>query len=317
MSGQFAESSWVWKDGTFIPWADAQVHVLSLAVQFGSSIFEGMRCYATPAGPAIFRLDAHLRRLYDSCRVYRIDVPVTRTEFERACCETVVRNGLEDCYVRPMVLRGYGAAGMLPDASPIEVYVPAWQWGTYLGPEALTRGVDVCTATWHRPRPNTFPAMAKSAGHYNNAQLMKMEAAANGYVEAVALGPEGLVSEGSGQNIFLVRDGTLVTPAPDGTWLHGITRDAVLRIATDLDVPVREEGVPRESLYMADEAFLCGTASEVTPIRSVDRIPVGSGEVGPVTRRIQERFLATVRGEYEDRHGWLTPVAVGAGRSGA
>ena len=308
MSGRLVGTEWIWKDGEFIRWDEATVHVLSLAVQFGSSIFEGIRCYQTPNGPAIFRLDAHLRRLFDSCKVYRMTLDHSVDQIAAACCAVVHRNGLDSCYVRPTVVRGYGAAGMLPDASPIETFIPAWPWGTYLGPEALEQGVDCCTSTWARPHPNTYPAMAKSAGHYNNAQLMKMEAVANGYAEAIALGPGGVVSEGSGQNVFLVHDGTLYTPQSDATWLFGITRDAVLTIGDDLGIPTREITVPREMLYTADEVFFTGTASEVTPVRSIDKITVGHGRRGPVTERIQSRFLAIAEGRTEDTHGWLTPV---------
>jgi branched-chain amino acid aminotransferase len=226
-----------------------------------------------------------------------------------ACRATVRKNGLEDCYVRPMVLWGYGSAGMNPVDSPLETYVAAWPWGAYLGEEALTQGVDVCVSSWMRAHPNTFPVQAKAAGHYVNAQLIKMEAVANGYVEGIAVSPSGLVSEGSGQNLFLVRDGVVITPFLDGTSLAGITRTAALAIAADLGYPVREQDVPRESLYTADELFFTGTASEVTPIRSVDRIAVGSGKAGPVTMAIQKRFMATVRGEVEDTRGWLTSVA--------
>jgi branched-chain amino acid aminotransferase len=308
MVSRIVESEWIWRDGSFIAWHEANVHILSLAVQFGSSVFEGIRCYATPAGPAIFRLPEHLRRLQDSCRVYRIDLPYTAAELTEACVATVERNGLDACYVRPMVLRGYGAAGMYPEGSPIETYVCCWPWGTYLGEGALERGVDVCVSTWQRPEPNTFPALAKAAGHYNNAQLIKMEAVANGYADAIALGPGGLVSEGSGQNVFLVRDGVLITPPLDGTSLAGITRDAILSLAHDLGVPAREQPVQRESLYTADELFFAGTAAEVTPIRSVDRIAVGEGHAGPVTRVLQQQFMRTVTGQIEDRHGWLTLV---------
>jgi len=303
------EAEWIWRDGELIPWPEARVHVMSLAVQFGSSVFEGIRCYRTPDGPAIFRLDRHLRRLTDSCRIYRIDLRYDAAQLAAACAAVVTRNHLQDCYIRPMVLRGYGAAGMLPDDSPVETFIVAFPWGAYLGDEALERGVDVCVSSWQRPAPNTFPSAAKGAGHYNNAQLMKMEAVANGYTEAIALGPGGLVSEGSGQNLFLVRHGVLTTPQTDGTSLSGITRDAVLTIARDLEIPAREQSIPRELLYTADELFFTGTASEVTPIRSVDRITVGEGRAGPVTRRIQERFLAIARGEMPDDHGWRTPVA--------
>lgn len=308
MSTRLVESEWIWKEGELIPWADARVHLLSLAVQFGSSVFEGIRCYATPEGPAIFRLGAHLRRLEDSCRVYRMELGWSRDELAEACRAVVRENGLESCYVRPMVLRGYGAAGLNPEGSPVETYVAAWDWGTYLGQDALEAGVDVCVSSWQRARPNTFPVAAKAAGHYNSAQLIKMEALANDYVEAICVGPDGLVSEGSGQNVFLVRDGVVLTPTADGTSLPGITRDAILTLARDMGLPVREQPVPRETLYTADEIFFTGTASEVTPVRSVDRIPVGSGRAGPVTLKLQKRFMDVVGGHVPDERGWLTPV---------
>lgn len=306
------EAEWIWKDGEFIRWHDAQVHVLALAVQFGSSVFEGIRCYRTAAGPAIFRLDTHLRRLHDSCRIYRIDLPHDTATMHEACVAAVGKNRLEECYVRPMVLRGYGDAGLQPAVSPIETYVACWPWGAYLGAEALEHGIDACVSSWQRPAPNTFPTHAKSAGHYNNAQLIKMEASLNGYAEAIALGPGGVVSEGSGQNVFLVRDGVLITPPIDGTNLVGITRDSVITLAAELAIPVREQIVVREMLYTADEMFFTGTATEVTPVRSVDRIPVGSGKVGEITRAVQQRFLQVVRGEIDDTRGWLTLVPTDA-----
>jgi branched-chain amino acid aminotransferase len=302
------EAKWIWRDGEFIPWHDARIHILSTAVQFGSSVYEGVRCYATPAGPAIFRWPEHLRRLYDSCRIYRIELRWTPDELTRAAAGLIERNGLEACYIRPMVLRGYGDAGLLPVESPVQTYLACWPWGTYLGDGALERGVDACVSSWHRPAPNTYPSLAKSAGHYNNAQLIRMEAVANGYVEAIALGPGGLVSEGSGQNVMLVRDGVLITTPVDGTILQGITRDAVLRIARDLGIDIRESMIPREMLYTADELFFTGTAAEITPIRSIDRIVVGTGRRGPVTARIQQRFLDIVTGRVADPCGWLTYV---------
>ncbi len=302
------QAGWIWKDGEFIAWADARVHILSLAVQFGTSVFEGIRCYQTGEGPAIFRLDEHIHRLFDSCRIYRMTPEHTPDDMEAACVAVVRRNELNACYIRPMVLRGYGAAGMLPYDSPIETYVCCFPWGTYLGEGALEAGVDVCVSSWQRPAPNTFPSFAKGAGHYNNAQLIKMEAVANGYVEAIATGPGGLVSEGSGQNLFLVHDGVLIAPPLDGTSLAGITRASVITIAGDLGIPFREALVPREMLYTADELFFTGTAAEVTPIRSVDRVPVRSGGMGPITRRIQKRFMDVVHGRAADTHGWLTPV---------
>lgn len=301
-------SDFIWKEGEFIPWQDAQLHLLAVAVQFGASVFEGIRCYETPKGPAVFRLPEHIRRLQDSCSIYRMPLKWSAEELIEACRDTVQKNELKDCYIRPMVLWGYGSAGMDPTASPLETYVASWPWGAYLGEEALAKGVDVCVSSWNRAHPNTYPVQAKAGGHYVNAQLIKMEALVNGYVEGIALGPNGLVSEGSGQNLFLVRDGLVITPFLDGTSLSGITRDAVMTIARDLGYEVREQDVPRESLYTCDELFFTGTASEVTPIRSVDRIDVGEGRAGPVTLDIQKRFLATVKGEVEDTHGWLTHV---------
>jgi len=313
MSARITEATWIWKDGHLVPWKDATVHLLSTAVQFGSSVFEGIRCYETPGGPAIFRLREHLERLMDSATIYRMRPEWTVEELTDGCRELIRANGLGSCYLRPMILRGYGAAGLHAVDSPIETYLSAWPWGAYLGAEALEKGVDVCTSSWARAAPNTFPVAAKAAGHYNAAQLMKAEAVANGYAEAIALGPSGLVSEGSGQNLFLVRDGVLVTPFLDGTSLSGITRDAVLQLARDRGIPTREQHVPRESLYICDELFFTGTASEITPIRSVDRIPVGTsrggaGGVGPITQALQQDFMAVVTGRAEDRHGWLTEV---------
>jgi branched-chain amino acid aminotransferase len=301
-------TTWIWRDGDFVRWADAQVHVLSHSMQFGSSAFEGIRCYSTPAGPAIFRLDAHLQRLIDSCRVYHLDVGYTPDELAFACRELVVKNGLDGCYIRPMVIRGFGAAGMVPFDSPVEVYLPCWEWGAYLGDGALEEGVDACISSWNRMAPNTIPAMAKMAGNYLNGQLIKMEALANGFAEAIALGPDGLLSEGSGQNVFVVSRGVLYTPPCNGTLLAGITRDSVLTIADDLGIRVRERGMPRESLYAAEEIFLTGTASEVTPVRSLDRIRIGNGKRGPVTEVIQRRYLDIARGTAPDTHGWLTHV---------
>ena len=313
MSARITEATWIWKDGHLVPWKDATVHLLSTAVQFGSSVFEGIRCYETPGGPAIFRLREHLERLMDSATIYRMRPEWTVEELTEGCRELIRANELGSCYLRPMILRGYGAAGLHAVDSPIETYLSAWPWGAYLGAEALEKGVDVCTSSWARAAPNTFPVAAKAAGHYTAAQLMKAEAVANGYAEAIALGPSGLVSEGSGQNLFLVRDGVLVTPFLDGTSLSGITRDAVLQLAKDRGIPTREQHVPRESLYICDELFFTGTASEITPIRSVDRIPVGTsrggaGGVGPITQALQQDFMAVVTGRAEDRHGWLTEV---------
>ncbi|MBL0890809.1 MAG: branched-chain amino acid transaminase [Gemmatimonadaceae bacterium] len=303
---RITETQWIWRDGQFIPWADATVHVLAHSVQFGSSAFEGIRAYNTPKGPAIFRLREHLERLYHSCRIYRMDIPFSMDQLVEASRELVVRNGLESCYIRPMVVRGYGTAGMVPIGAPIEVYIPCWPWGAYLGDEALEAGVDACISTWHRVEPNTIPAMAKIAGNYLSGQLIKMEALANGYAEGIALSPSGMVSEGSGQNVFIVSKGTIITTPLDGSILGGITRATIMQLAGDLGIPVRELHIPREMLYMADEVFFTGTAAELTPVRSVDKITVGAGKVGPITRQLQQQYLGIAKGTIEDRHGWLT-----------
>lgn len=305
---KLSETSYIWRDGAFIEWKDATVHVLAHSVQFGSAVFEGIRCYATPQGPAVFRLREHLRRMAHSCKIYRMPLRYTLDELVEATKELVRRNGLDACYIRPMVLRGYGAAGMVPFDSPVEVYLPCWPWGTYLGAGALEQGVDACVSTWHRVAPNTIPAVAKIAGNYLGGQLIKMEALANGYDEAIALGPDGMVSEGSGQNVFAVESGVLYTPPIDGTLLPGITRSAVIALAEELGIRVVVQPLTREVLYTCDELFVCGTASEVTPVRSVDKLPVGDGTVGPVTKRLQALFLDVVNGRVPDTRGWLTFV---------
>lgn len=304
----FNEAEWIWRDGEYIPWHDAQLHLLSTAVQFGTSVFEGIRTYATPRGPAVFRLDAHIKRLYDSARIYRMVPDYTEEEMKAVCLALVTKNGLENCYIRPMILRGYGTPGLNPTLSPIDTFVATWAWGAYLGDEALAQGVDVCVSSWQRAMPNTYPSRAKAGGHYLSAQLMKMEAVANGYVDAIALGPGGLVSEGSGMNLFLVDEGVLHTPWLDGTSLHGITRNSVIKMAKDLGYDLIEGPVAREQLYAADELFFTGTAAEVTPVRSVDRIAVGAGKAGPITLEIQKRFMETVKGENDDPHGFLTYI---------
>ncbi len=305
---QIAATEWIWRDGEFIPWADAHVHVLSHSMQFGSSAFEGIRCYHTPHGPAIFRLREHLTRLLNSVKIYRMELTYSIDDLAAACCALVLRNKLDACYLRPMVVRGYGAAGMVPFASPIEVYLPCWPWGAYLGADALEAGVDACVSSWHRFAPNTIPSLAKVAGNYLGGQLIKMEALANGFAEAIALSPGGTVSEGSGQNVFLVMDGALVTTPLDGSLLGGITRDSIIRLAQRDGLTVREQIIPREMLYIADEVFFTGTAAELTPVRSVDRIKVGAGTVGPVTKHMQAAFLDIAHGRAADTFGWLTPV---------
>jgi branched-chain amino acid aminotransferase len=305
---KITETEWIWRDGEFVRWADATVHVLCHSLQFGSSAFEGIRAYSTPRGPAIFRLEDHLQRLLDSCKMYRMEVKYSIDELVAAACELVDRNNVDACYIRPMVIRGYGASGMVPFDSPVEVYLPCWPWGAYLGDGALENGVDACVSTWHRVAPNTIPAMAKMAGNYLGGQLIKMEALRNGFAEGIALSPDGMVSEGSGQNVFVVHRGTLYTTPTNGTLLHGVTRNAIITLARDMGFAVREQALPREMLYQGDEVFLTGTASEVTPVRSVDRLTIGNGKRGPITTQIQQRFLDIAKGAIDDPYGWLTYV---------
>jgi branched-chain amino acid aminotransferase len=309
MAGRITETDWIWRDGEVIPWAEATVHVMSHVVHYGSSVFEGIRCYPTAEGPSIFRLHDHIKRFYGSCRVYRMAPTPSAQALADACAELVHRNRLDACYIRPIAFRGLGAVGLDPAASPVRTYVICWPWGEYLGTGALERGVNACVSSWRRPAADTLPALVKAGGNYLSGQLIATEARLNGYDEGIALSPDGLVSEASGQNLFLVRDGTLITPAVDGSLLPGITRDCVLTLARDLNLPARQEAVPRELLYLADEAFLVGTASEVTPIRSIDRVPIADGAVGPVTRALQQRLLDIAHGRLPDAHGWRTSVA--------
>jgi branched-chain amino acid aminotransferase len=298
----------IWHNGKWILWDDAKLHVLAHVVGYGSAVFEGIRCYETPNGPAIFRLREHMQRLINSAKIYRMELAYTLDDFSNAACELVRVNKMGPCYVKPIVLRGYGEVGVNPLGAPIECYMACWNWGAYLGPEALSKGVDVCVSTWTRIAPNTLPAMSKAAANYMNSQLIRMEAVVNGYTEGIALDTDGHVSEGSGMNIFLVHDGTLYTPPLAASILPGITRDSIVKIAADLDLPVKEAVIPREMLYLADEVFFVGTAVEVTPLRSIDKITIGKGVAGPITRRIQEEFFALTSGKKADRHNWLTPV---------
>jgi len=298
----------IWMNGKWVAWDDAKIHVLSHVAHYASSVFEGIRCYGTKSGAAIFRLDEHLDRLMASAKVYRMELPFTREQIRGACLEAVAVNDLKDCYLRPLIYRGYENLGVNPFGSPVEVAVAAFPWGKYLGDDAVNKGVAVKVSSWWRIAPNTLPAMAKASANYMNSQLMKMEALVDGYSEAIALDVHGFVSEGSGQNVFAVVRGELLTPPKSSSILGGITRDSVMTLARDLGIPVREEVLPRELLYLADELFYAGTAVEVTPITSVDRIPVGSSQPGRITKTIQAAFFGIVRGEQPDRHGWLTPV---------
>jgi branched-chain amino acid aminotransferase len=301
----------IWHNGRMIKWEDAKIHVLSHVVSYGSSVFEGVRCYETPGGPAIFRLHEHVRRMRDSAKIYRMDTfQFTHDELAQAMLDLVAVNGLRSCYIRPIVLRGYGEMGVNGLKNPVDVYMACWEWGKYLGDEAINHGVDVCVSSWNRMAPNTLPALAKAGGNYMNSQLIKMEAMANGYAEGIALDDSGHISEGSGENIFVIRDGKIITPPLGASVLPGITRDTILVLAREMNIPVVEQTIPRELLYIADEVFFCGTAVEVTPIRSVDRIPVGSGFRGPITEKIQTEFFGLVSGKLADRHQWLSPVPV-------
>ena len=298
----------IWHNGKWINWDDATLHVLSHVVSYGSAVFEGIRCYDTKQGPSIFRLREHMQRLLNSGKIYRMEMPYSLDDFCNTACELVRLNKMTACYVKPMVMRGYGEVGVSPLNSPLEIYMACWAWGAYLGPDALSKGVDVGVSSWTRIAPNTLPAMSKAAANYMNSQLIRMEASFNGYAEGIALDSHGHVSEGSGMNVFLAHDGVVYTPPLATSILPGITRDTVCKLAEDLGIPVKEAVIPREMLYIADEVFFVGTAVEVTPIRSIDHIQVGKGVAGPITRKLQEEFFAVTSGSKPDRHNWLTPI---------
>jgi branched-chain amino acid aminotransferase len=305
-----APSHKIWRDGQFVDWGSATIHVMSHVVHYGSSVFEGIRCYETPSGGAIFRLREHIRRLRDSAMIYRIPLRHSIDDLIQACLETVSVNELKECYLRPVVIRTGSRMGVMPDdsAGAVETFIVPWVWGRYLGEDALESGVDVCVSSWRRAAPDTFPSMAKAGGNYLNSQLSLLEARHNGFVEGIMLDAYGFVSEGSGENLFLVRDGVLHTPTIANAILGGVTRDSIMQIARDMDLDVKEQVIPREMLYVADELFFTGTAAEVTPIRSVDRIPIGEGRRGPVTRAIQQQFLGIAKGRVPDPYGWLTAI---------
>jgi branched-chain amino acid aminotransferase len=307
----FPGSGKIWMNGSMVDWADARIHVASHVVHYGSGVFEGARCYATPRGSACFRLDTHMRRLYDSAKIYRMEPQVSMDALTDAVLDTIRVNGFKACYIRPIVYRGYEALGVNPFPCPVDTAILTWEWGAYLGQDALEQGTDVCVSSWTRAAPNTFPTLAKSSANYANSQLIKMEAIAEGYSEGIALDPLGNLSEGSGQNLFLVREGVIYTPPLTASILPGITRNSVITLARDLGFDVREENLPREFLYIADEAFFTGTAAEITPIRSVDKITVGEGRRGPVTEALQRAFFDVINGNSPDRHGWLTYVYPG------
>ncbi|OPZ69591.1 MAG: Branched-chain-amino-acid aminotransferase [bacterium ADurb.Bin478] len=298
------EKGKLWMNGQLIPWMDAKIHVLSHVVSYGSSVFEGIRCYETPQGPSIFRLRDHIRRLFDSAHIYRIEIPFSQDEIMEACRQVIKVNQLQSGYLRPLVFRGYNTLGVDPSKCPVDVVVAALNWGRYLGEEAISQGVDICVSSWNRLAPNTMPSMAKAGSNYMNSQLMKMEAMANGFAEAIALDVNGNVSEGSGENVFLVRDGVLYTPLMANSILPGITRQCVMTLIREMGMEVVETVIPREMLYLADEIFFTGTAAEVSPVRSVDHYTIGSGRRGPVTEKIQSRYFDHIYGKCQDRYGW-------------
>ena len=302
----------IWRDGNLVNWEDANIHVISHVAHYGSGVFEGIRAYETPAGAAVFRLQDHMRRLMDSCRIYRMPMKWTAEDLAQATVETIAANDMTAAYIRPLVMRTGEQMGFSPIGVPVETFIILWNWDTYLGHEAFENGADACVSSWRRPAPDTIPTMAKASGNYLNSQLSKIEARQDGYHEAITLDSFGYVSEGSGENLFVVRDRVVYTSPISAGILHGITRDTIIRLARDMGHEVREQNMPREMLYIADEVFFSGTAAEITPVRSVDKVPVGNGKPGPITQALQAEYLGIAKGQVPDRHGWLTPVPVAA-----
>lgn len=301
-------TEYIWMNGKLVKWDEARIHICSHVIHYGSSVFEGMRVYKTLKGPAAFRMREHTERLFNSAKIYRMEIPFTNDQIDEAILSTIGANGLEECYVRPVAYRGYGNLGVDPSACPVDVAIATWPWGKYLGEEALEKGVSVCFSSWHRIAPNTLPAMAKAGANYMNSQLIKMEAVSHGYAEGIALDVFGNVSEGSAENIFLVRRGALITPTFSASILPGITRRTVIRLAEDMGIKVIEQNVPREALYLAEEVFFTGSAAEITPISRIDNIVIGEGKIGPITKKLQTVFFNIVGGKTEDKYGWLTPI---------
>jgi branched-chain amino acid aminotransferase len=304
----FSGTGKVWMNGTLVNWSDATMHVASHIIHYGSGVFEGARCYNTPKGSACFRLDDHMKRLYDSARIYRMEYGMDQGTLTTAVLDTIKANGLAACYIRPLIYRGYNTLGVNPLPCPVDALILVWEWGAYLGADALEAGVDVRVSSWTRSAPNTFPSMAKSVANYANSGLIKMEAMVEGYSEGIALNPDGNLSEGSGQNLFVVRNDVIYTPPLSASVLPGITRDTIMTLAQDMGFQVKEQDLPREMLYISDEVFFCGTAAEITPIRSVDKIKIGSGKRGPIATALQSAFFEYINGAVPDRHNWLTYV---------
>jgi branched-chain amino acid aminotransferase len=298
----------IWIDGKLVDWKKANIHIMSHVIHYGSSVFEGVRCYNVKETPAVFRLDSHIDRMYDSAKIYRMDIPYTKAQFIDAVLKVVKVNKLKSCYIRPFAFRGYGAMGLYPMKNPMVCAVAAWSWGSYLGEESLVKGISVRISSWQRPSPNTFPMLAKAGGNYLNGQLMKMEAVQNGFDEAIALDHYGYVSEGSGENVFMVKNGVIFTPPSNSAILAGITRHSIFVLARELGLEIRQQVLPREGLYIADEVFFSGTAAEIVPVSKIDNIVIGSGKRGPVTEMVQKAFFDILRGDTPDRFHWLTPV---------
>jgi len=298
----------IWFNGEFVPWDEAKVHVLSHVLHYGSSVFEGLRCYATPSGPAVLGLKPHVDRLYFSAKVMRMQIPYSREDLAEAIKATVRRNKHQACYIRPLVFRGYDTLGVNPVHCPVETVIATWEWGAYLGPDAVENGVEVGVSSWRRMAPGTAMALAKIGGQYTNSQMVVMEARSQGLAEGITLDIHGFVSEGSGENIFLVYDDNIYTTPLSASILAGVTRRYAIALLDELGYKIREQNIPRDMLYAADELFFTGTAVEITPIRTIDGLPVGTGTRGPITRRLQEEFFAITRGEKPDRYGWLSPV---------
>lgn len=295
-------------DGALVDWEDAKIHVMSHVIHYGSGVFEGIRCYETKQGSAVFRMREHIRRLFDSAKIYRMAIPYSLEQLEEAVLETVRANNLKSCYVRPLVYRGLGQLGVNPLTCPVNCMIAVWSWGKYLGEAAMKNGVSVRISSWNRPAPNTHPTLAKACGNYLNSQLMKLEALDTGFDEAIALDHSGFVSEGSGENIFIVRNGVIYTPPSSSSILPGITRHCVFTLARDLNIRIQQQVIPREGLYIADEVFFSGTAAEITPVSKIDNIVIGSGSRGPITTKIQSAFFDVIEGRTADKHGWFSAV---------
>ncbi|MDD4052371.1 MAG: branched-chain amino acid transaminase [candidate division Zixibacteria bacterium] len=304
----FNKADKIWMNGKLVNWDDAKIHVLSHVVHYGSSVFEGMRCYNTPKGPACFRLQEHTDRLFNSAKIYRMEIPFSKDDINEAVLNLIAVNKLDECYIRPIVYRGYDTLGVDPRKCPVDVTIAAWAWGKYLGEDAMENGVSVCVSSWNRNAPNTMPMMAKAGANYMNSQLIKLEAISHGYVEGIALDTRGMVSEGSGENIFVVQRGALVTPSFCCSILPGITRNTVISLATESGMKVIEQPIPREALYIADEVFFTGSAAEITPISKIDGIVIGNGKAGEYTKKLQKKFFDVVEGRMPDEHHWLTFV---------